>query len=81
MVVLLIGLSQMCMLLLRNKKIRPRIENVWDILRATAPKTCFRINAIMMGGKKLSEAFFIISFHDFSENRQLFLLIVGMPCH
>ena len=32
---------------------------------SNATKTCFRIRTIMIDGKKLSEAFFIISFHYF----------------
>ena len=50
------------------KKNRPRIENVWDILRATPTKLASEFHTIMIGGKKLSEAlfhYFISLFHYF----------------
>ena len=51
------------MLLLPNlKKFRPRIENVWDILRATRPKLASEFHTTMIGGKKLSEAFSLFHF-------------------
>ena len=52
------------MILLPNfKKIRSPIENVSVILRATPSKLAYEFHTIMIGGKNLSEAFFIISFH------------------
>ena len=47
------GHSQMCMLLLSNlKKNCLRLQNVWVILRAMPPKTCFWIHTIMIGDEK-----------------------------